>query len=144
MGRIKLHIEGKPIASINIPVRITDINYGNHLGNDSLVSMVHEARVAWLTQNNYTELNIEGASLIQGDLVVEYVKESFYGDVLSIDISAADITRVSFDLNYHIHTNRNGQTITIARAKTGLVCYDYTLKKVMAVPEKLITLLSGC
>ena len=79
---------------ITVPVGITDINCGNHLGNDSLVSLLHEARVAWLRQHGFTELDVAGASLIRGDLAVEYVKESFYGDVLHISISASGISRV--------------------------------------------------
>ena len=143
MARIKIDIPAPAIAVITVPVRITDINYGNHLGNDSLVSLLHEARVAWLRQHGFTELDVAGASLIQGDLAVEYVKESFYGDVLHISISASGISRVSFDLYYLIETNREGQTITIARAKTGLLCYDYALKKVMPVPDALRTLLGA-
>lgn len=143
MARIKLTVPSPAIAEISIPVRITDINYGNHLGNDSLVSLIHEARVAWLRTHGYTELDLAGASLIQGDLAVEYVNEGFYGDVLTIRLSAADISRVSFDLYYDISANRNGQTITIARAKTGLLCFDYSARKVMPVPEALRKLLSG-
>ena len=143
MARIKIDILGTPLAEISIPVRITDINYGNHLGNDALVSLLHEARVAWLKSKGYTELDIAGTSLIQGDLAVEYVKESFYGDVLQITISASDISRVSFDLYYHVTTHRNGEIITIAKAKTGILCYDYHARKVMAIPETLRQLLGS-
>ena len=102
MARIKLHIPELILDTVTIPVRITDINYGNHLGNDSLVSIVHEARMKWLTNYNYSEMNVEGASLIMGDLAVEFLGESFYGDILSIDIAVGEITRVSFELFYSI------------------------------------------
>ena len=137
MARIKLTIPANIIATISIPVRITDINYGNHLGNDALVSIVHESRVQFLKGYNYSELDIEGTSLIMGDLAVEYTSESFYGDILEISIAAAEITKVSFELYYHIQTTRNDKTITIAKAKTGMICYDYGNKKVTAVPGKL-------
>ena len=55
MARIKLTVPEKNIlTAVLIPVRIGDINYGNHLGNDAFVSIIHEARVQWLRQNNYT------------------------------------------------------------------------------------------
>ena len=60
MARIKINIPPGFITTLSIPVRITDLNYGNHLGNDSLVSILHEARVQWLKLNGYTELDIEG------------------------------------------------------------------------------------
>jgi acyl-CoA thioester hydrolase len=143
MARIKLTIPGNTIASVAIPVRITDINYGNHLGNDALVSIVHEARVQWLKANNYTELNVEGTGLIMSDLAIEYINESFYGDDLRINISAGEITRVSFELFYTVQVSRNEKTILIARAKTGIVCYDYAGKKVAPVPEKLKRILDN-
>jgi acyl-CoA thioester hydrolase len=142
MARIKLLMPEKLIASFTIPVRITDINYGNHVGNDSLVGIVHESRVQWLAENGYTELNIEGVGLIMADLAVQYQQESFYGDVLQVDLAAAEITRISFELYYSIRTNRNGQVINIAVAKTGMVCYDYTLSKVVQIPDALILLLN--
>jgi acyl-CoA thioesterase FadM len=138
MARIKIDIPPGFITTLYIPVRITDLNYGNHLGNDSLVSILHEARVQWLKLNGYTELDIEGTSLIMGDLAVEYVSESFYGDVLQVSISAAGITRVSFELYYLLETNRQGNTITVAKAKTGMVCYDYGLKRIAPVPHNLV------
>jgi acyl-CoA thioester hydrolase len=141
MARIKLTIPGNIIASLIIPVRITDINYGNHLGNDSLVSIIHEARVQWLQKNNYSELNVAGVGLIMSDLAIEYISESFYGDDLQINISPGEISRVSFELYYTVQVTRNEKLIFIAKAKTGMVCYDYTAKKVAAVPEKLKGLL---
>lgn len=137
MSRIKLTIPSNIIGTVQIPVRITDINYGNHLGNDALVSILHEARVLWLKQHHYTELNAGGTALIMGDLAVEYLNESFYGDTLIISIAAGEITRVSFELYYLVETSREEKKIPIARAKTGLICYDYQLKKVVAITEAL-------
>ena len=137
MARIKIVIPENNIATLTIPVRITDINYGNHVGNDALVGIVHESRMQWLSQHGYTELNIAGVGLIMSDLAVEYIAESFYGDILNIQIAAGEITRVSFELYYSIETTRDSKTILIAKAKTGMVCYDYAVKKVTAVPEKL-------
>jgi len=141
MARIKLTFPENILTTISIPVRITDINYGNHVGNDALVGIVHESRMQWLGQHGYNELDIEGIGLIMSDLAVEYNSESFYGDILGITIAAGEISRVSFELYYLVETNRNGETILIAKAKTGMVCYDYSIKKVAAVPEKLKTLL---
>lgn len=135
MARIKLTIPDKKIFTTQIVVRITDINYGNHLGNDALVSILQEARMLWLSSLKYTELNIENAALIMADLSVEYKAESFYGDVLLIDIFIGEITKVSFEIYYKITTLRNEIITLVANAKTGMVCYDYTNKKVISVPE---------
>jgi acyl-CoA thioester hydrolase len=141
MARIKLEMPSTIIDTINIAVRITDINYGNHLGNDSLVSIIHEARVLWLKKHNYTELNVAGAGLIMGDLSIEYVNESFYGDELLITISAGEITKVSFELFYTVQTKREDKNILIAKVKTGMICYDYSNKKLVPVPGDLKSIL---
>ncbi len=141
MGRVKLLIPEHKIFSTEIAVRITDINYGNHVGNDAFVRLIHEARVQWLARENYTELNIEGASLIMADLAVEYKGESFYGDILKIDISVGEISRAGFELYYQIQVNRNENRILIAKAKTGMVCYNYAEKKVRELPEKFSAIL---
>jgi acyl-CoA thioesterase FadM len=137
MARIKIEFPENIIARLTIPVRITDINYGNHVGNDALVGIIHESRVQWLKKNNYTELDIDGMGLIMSDLAVEYINESFYGDLLEITIASAGLTKLSFELYYQVQTNRNDQTILIAKAKTGMVCYDYANKKVATMPEGL-------
>jgi acyl-CoA thioester hydrolase len=137
MARVKLQVPEIKIAVINIPVRITDINYGNHLGNDAFVSIIHEARMQWLYQYGYTELNIEGTGLILADLVVEFKHESFYGDSIEVTIATGEISKVSFELYYQLQTKRNNEPIVLAVAKTGMVCYNYAAKKITAITEKI-------
>ncbi len=40
--------------SVSVPLRITDINYGNHLGNNAIVDIVNEARVRFLKQHGFS------------------------------------------------------------------------------------------
>jgi YbgC/YbaW family acyl-CoA thioester hydrolase len=143
MARIKIDIPEKVIGTFIIPVRIADINYGNHVGNDAFVSIIHEARIQWLNQHGYTELKIEGVGLIMSDLAIEFKNESFYGDVVEVKLGAGEISRVGFELYYELFAIRNNETILLANAKTGMVCYDYDAKKVAAIPEKLKTILAG-
>lgn len=143
MGRIKLEIPEYYVDTIAIPVRINDINYGNHLGNDALVSIVHESRVQWLQKNSYTELDIEGSSIIMNELVVNYLHESFYGDKLEIRIFIGDVSAIGFELYYQIFCQRKALEIEIAKVKTGLVFFNYDMKKAVPIPkafrEKILT-----
>ncbi|HEU5365102.1 MAG TPA: acyl-CoA thioesterase [Hanamia sp.] len=141
MARLKLELPQKLLATVCIPVRITDINYGNHLAHNSLVEIIHEARVQFLNQHGFTELNVGGTALIMSELIVEFKNESFYKDLLQIKIFSGEITGVSFELFYEISVQTKEQKIIIAFAKTGMVCYNYDIKKVRAVPEKLKMLL---
>lgn len=143
MARIKLVFPKNIIYTLTIPVRITDINYGNHLGNDALVSILHEARVHWLSTLNYTELNIEGKSIIMNELAVNYLKEMFYGDVIKIDLSVGDITPLGFELYYKMSINKNGENLISAIAKTGLIFFDYTAKKTSSIPNVFLEKIKG-
>ena len=71
-----------------------------------------------------------------GDLEVEYKKESFYGDIIEVQISVGEISTISFEFYYQLFTTRNKERILLVKAKTGMICYDYSAKKVAPVPEK--------
>ncbi len=140
--RVQIEIpEGTPKATIQIPVRITDINYGNHLGNDSIVSIIHEARMQFLRLHGFSELDAGGIALIMGDLAVQFKSEAFYGDNLTIEIYSSDITKVSFTLIYKITTIRIEKKLSIAIAATNMVCYNYSLKKISSITPGLLAIL---
>lgn len=131
MSRIKLTLPQQFSFTATIPVRITDLNYGNHVGNDAVLSIIHEARMQFLAHHGFTELNCGGAGLIMSDVGIEFKKEIFYGDVLLVNIAAVNFTSVGFDLYYQI---LNKEKAIAALAKTGMVCYDYDKKKIAQVP----------
>lgn len=144
MSRVKIKFpDEKPLFSCSISVRIGDINYGNHLGNDSVLSIIHEARMQLLKSWGGNELDIKNNSLIMADVVISYRGEAFYGDKLNVEIYADDITDRSFDLLYHISTEQNEQIKDIAHAKTGMLCFDYNIRKIALMSEELKTLLKG-
>jgi acyl-CoA thioester hydrolase len=141
MARVKLTMPQQIIAEIQVPVRITDINYGNHLGNGAVVNILHEARMQWLHGHGFTELDVAGCGLIMADLAVEFKAEGFYGDTVLVKMGCSDISRVGFDLYYALWVTRDEQTILLAQAKTGMVCFDYNQKKVVPVTDVLLQLL---
>lgn len=138
MSRVKIKFpDNNPLFQTKVVVRISDINYGNHLGNDSVLSIVHESRVRMLQSWGFTELDVGGCGIIMSDVMIAYKNEAFYGDELSISVFVDDITTVSFDLLYHIGTIRNDKQIDIAHAKTGIVCFDYKTRKVAPISDEL-------
>ncbi|GGE96027.1 acyl-CoA thioester hydrolase, YbgC/YbaW family [Chishuiella changwenlii] len=134
MARIKLDFNNKVLFSTTINVRITDLNYGNHLANDKLLSILHEARIQFLNYFGYSEMDFAGVSIIMGDVAIEYKNQAYYNDQLLIEIGVSDFSRVSFDINYKIST----QEKLIAKAKTGIVTFDYHQNKVTEVPQEII------
>ena len=79
---------------------------------------------------------LAGTGLIMSDVVINFKNELFYGDAVNVSIAVINISRASFDMVYLLKKNEN--TI-IAEAKTGMVCFDYKTKKVVSIPEEVVT-----
>lgn len=143
MERIKLKMPTDFHFSTEINIRITDLNYGGHVGNDSFLALVHEARLQFLRTHGYSEMNMENAGLIMADAAIEFKKELNYGDTVKISVAAAGFDTFGFDLLYKLEVVQGGATVLAGKAKTGMLCYDYENKKLMPLPGNVSTVLCG-
>lgn len=134
MARIKLQLPTTFPFSTQLHLRITDINYGGHLGNDSVLSLLHEARMLYLKNAGYTELNFAGVGLIMADAAIEFKAEAFYGDLLKAYVTADEFSKIGFELYYKLV--KGAEESVVAIAKTGMICFDYDKRKVTTVPEE--------
>ena len=137
MARLHINLPEKFLFSTDIAVRISDLNYGGHVGNDTMLTLLQEARMQFYRSLGFKdETSFEGPiGQIIIDAAVQYKSESFLGDALVIQIGAEDITKFGFDLLYEVKNKSTGQEI--ARAKTGIVCFDYQKRKMTWVHEAL-------
>ena len=136
MARIKLTLPGDFPFTTTIPIRITDLNYGNHVGNDAVLSLIHEARMQFLASHGYTEMQFAGVGMIMSDVAIEFKSELFYGDKVLASVAAGEISKVGFELYYKLEKEIDGSTTLVAAAKTGMVCYDYDAKKIVVMPNE--------
>jgi acyl-CoA thioester hydrolase len=136
MAKSKIELPSSFPFSTKLTVRITDLNYGNHVGNDSILSMLHEARVRFLEHYGLEELKFEGVGLIMRDVIIEFKNEIFYRDVLTASVAVGGFTRAGFDIYYKIEKEDNEKKVLAVAARTGMICYNYELKEITAVPEK--------
>lgn len=130
--RIKLNLPEQFIFSTLMEVRIADINYGNHLSNDAYLKYMHEARLRFFSHLGYSEMDLAGVSVIMGDCAIVFKQECFYGDVLEVEVTAAEFSARGFDLYYRF-TNHQTRAL-VCEAKTGIVCFDYQSRKTVDVP----------
>ena len=136
MARIELNLPDDFSFSTDVRVRISDINYGNHLGNDALLALVHEARLQFLQSRGFSELEIDGCGLILADAVIVYKSQGFHGDLLTILAAVGDFTKYGCDFFYKVIRKNGGKEV--ARAKTGVVFFDYNRQKVAPVPAAFL------
>ncbi|HNR75314.1 MAG TPA: thioesterase family protein [Cyclobacteriaceae bacterium] len=137
MARVELPLPDKFIFETQLTVRVSDLNYGNHVGNDRMLTLMQEARVLFYQSLGFkNEISFDGnVGQVIADAVVVYKSESFLGDVLKIEIAIADWTKYGFDMYYRITNQHNNE---VARGKTGIVCFDFDKRKVASVPESLL------
>ncbi|MFC4231813.1 acyl-CoA thioesterase [Parasediminibacterium paludis] len=143
MERIKIHLPETFSFSTNIPIRITDVNYGGHVGNDSFLSLVHEARLRFLASKGFSEMDVMGVGLIMADAAIEFKKEMVYGDTVKISVAATGFDRIGFDLFYLLEVEKDGVTAIAGKAKTGMMSFDYTNKRKAAIPDAAIEILQS-
>lgn len=137
MPRIQINLPEKFLYATELMVRASDLNYGNHVGHDSILTLMQEARINFYRSIGFKdELSFDGpVGQIIADAAVQYKSESFLGDILMVKIAVDDITKYSFDMLYQVENKSTGKEV--ARGKTGIVCFNYDLKKVASIPESL-------
>ncbi len=142
MTRVQIELPEQFNFTTEISIRISDINYGGHAGNDSILSLAHEARVQFLKKAGYGELDMEGIGLIISDASIEYKSELFHGEIVFVSVKATDFSKVGFDLFYKIEKETEKGKVLVARIKTGMLGYDYQKKKIAVIPEIAVKKLS--
>ncbi len=133
MPRVTLPVRSRYTATMDITIRTTDLNYGGHLGNDRILALVHEARVAFLATHGWSELDLAGRSLIMADAAIMFRGEAFAGDVLRIESVPAEVSRTGFRLCHRIRCKVDDKDIALV--ETGLVGFDYDKRRVAPWPD---------
>ncbi len=141
MSRIEIELPEEYVFSTDIPVRISDINWGRHLGHDAILPMMEETRTRFLGILGFTESDIDGAAFILVDAAIIYKKQGYYGQTLTIDLAVTELASRGCDIVYRISDRETGDEMF--RAKTGMLFYDYKKQKVVLMPEGFRTKVSG-
>jgi acyl-CoA thioester hydrolase len=134
MPRLRIDLPATFHFRTELSIRIDDINYGGHMGNDAVLSLFHEARVRMLRAEGWSELDIDGAGFMMSDATILYKAEALQGDRVSIEIAVTDFSNAGCDFTYRMTNIDSGREL--ARARTGVVFYDYIRRKIAPVPKR--------
>lgn len=137
MERIKLQLPNNLTFNTPISVRITDVNYGGHVGNDTFLSYLHQARVKYLENFGFSELNINGISIIMADVALEFKHEIHFGDELICWVCADNFTKLGFNIFYKLEIVKLEGNIKAAQARTAMLGFDYNTKKKVFFPDNV-------
>ena len=135
MARLQLNFpEDQYYYSTQLTVRVTDINGANHLGNDSMISMISEARARFLFEFGIRETAQDGIGIIVTDLATTYKAEGHARDQLLFEVGVMDFNKYGGDITFRI--TRPADQAQVAMAKSGFVFFNYQLGKVVPMPEE--------
>ena len=135
MARLILNFpEDQFYYSTPMSVRVTDINAANHLGNDSMISMISEARARFLFEFGVAETERDGTGIIVTDLATTYRAEAHARDQLLFEVGVMDFNKYGGDIIFRV-TRPRDRTL-IAMAKSGFVFFNYKSSQVVAMPDE--------
>lgn len=115
---------------------ISTINYGGHLAHDRLITLMHEARIQFLKHIGQSEVSFYGTGLIAKSLQVDYLKEAFWGEELTFQLSVINPSGAGFTVDYAIF---NAKQQPIAKASIVILCFDYEKRKVARLSKQFLT-----
>jgi len=113
-------------------VRVTDINAAGHLGNDSMISMISEARARFLYEYGDEAASSDGIGTIVTDLATTYKAEAHARDLLLFEVGVADFNKYGGDVVFRISRPQDGALV--AMAKSGFIFFDYRRSRVAPMP----------
>jgi len=134
MQRVKLELPDKFDFSTDLCLRFSDNNATNHLAHAAVLSLAEEARFLFLEHLGYAHLNIDGYGYVAADAAIVYKSQAYFGQVIRIEVAVRDFAKKSCDFIYRLSNKETGQEV--ARAKTGVVFFDYKTQKSVEVPDR--------
>ncbi|HSW58056.1 MAG TPA: thioesterase family protein [Dehalococcoidales bacterium] len=145
MARLKIELPASFCFSTRIPIRIGDINRAWHLSHVNMVAILEEARAQYMVKQGFSdEVNNTQRQIgfILGDIAVVFKRQGYYGQILEVEIAAVDFEDKGFDLIYRVRELASGKEL--ARAKTGVLIFDYKTQKVIKITDELKDKLTAC
>lgn len=140
MPQTKIEPNFTVLFACNLQVRVADLNYGNHLGNDRILSYFHEVRVLWLSHHNLSEHDVGGCGLIMTGTNIEYLKQARLHQFLTLTLGAREVGKARFTIVYKLKDSQTQQTIALGETHMG--CFDYPRQKPARAPQSLLAILT--
>ncbi|WP_075881570.1 acyl-CoA thioesterase [Vreelandella massiliensis] len=142
MERVKLDFPAEALIHRHpLAVRVTDMNYGRHLGHDALVSLLHEARLQAFLALDLPEWDMAGYPSVVADLTVQYQSEAHCPDRLVVETAVPILRGKALTVYHRVRKQDSDQVVATARLNVLLI--DPALGRPVAVPNAVTQALLG-
>lgn len=136
MARIKLKRQERYQFHHQLTVRVGDINYGGHLGNDAVVRLCNEARVQLMRQLGCSELDLgDGATgMVMTELAVNYLGEGFLFDEVTVHSRVDSVGYYGFRVHHLLEKETDDGAVPVALVQTALSAFDGASRQIGELP----------
>ncbi|HSH48012.1 MAG TPA: thioesterase family protein [Halomonas sp.] len=142
MQRVRLEFPDADLRHQHpLTVRITDMNYGRHLGHDAVISLLHEARANALEALGLSEADMGGYPSVAADIAVQYQAEARWPDALVVDTAIPAPARKVVTVYHRIR--RESDARVVATARINLMLVDRQSGRPVTIPDAVRQRLSG-
>jgi acyl-CoA thioesterase FadM len=135
MPKVKVEEQPRYPFTVELEVRVADLNYGAHLGYDRILGLAHQARLVLFDRLGVNEMDLgDGRTgIVAADVAASYLGEAFVSDVLVFEIRPVEVGRVGFRLSHRVTHASNGKKVALI--EIGFVGYDYEQRRPTGLPE---------
>lgn len=134
MERVKLDFPAEAVIHRHsLTVRITDMNYGRHLGHDALISLLHEARSQAFAALDLPEWDMGGHPSVVADLAVQYQHEARWPNALIIETAVPEPQGKALTIYQRVYQADSQQVV--AKARVNQLLIDLATGRPVEVPE---------
>jgi YbgC/YbaW family acyl-CoA thioester hydrolase len=123
-----------PRFSIPLTVRSDDLNFAQHVAHQNYFIYFQEARIAYLGQFGFSELDICGCAMLIAEASCRYRKELFFGDRLRASCRVERLNPKTFVMAYTLA--RDGDLC--AEGSTTNLVVEPRQKKVVPLPDGFV------
>lgn len=117
-----------------IPIRFSDMDMFGHANNAIFLTYFEQARSNYWDEVIHWDWNAMGIIIAKAE--VEYLIPVLLTDELFAYVKTSRIGNSSWDIDYRLVAEQNGQQIIKAKGKTIQVSFNYKLNHSAPIPEK--------
>ena len=116
-----------------IQVRFGDIDSMNHVNNAKYLTYIESARIHYIQDVLNSDVDHSKYSVILASANIEFLKPVILGDEIEVFTRCSRIGNRSLDLDYEIVKKNSDGMVSVAKARTILVGFNYETQQSVAV-----------
>ena len=121
--------------SFKMEVRFVDIDVMGHVNNAVYLNYFEQGRMHFFRAMIGKEWDWINSGILLARNEIDYISSALLSDDLYVKVWCSNIGNKSLEFSYEVFALENEKEIIRAKGKSILVCFDYSKKITIPVPE---------